>query len=167
MNIYLRRLEYDDALSLVEIVDDSDVQKYLLLSQLPYTLSDARNFIEYTKNTSLNGGEQCFAIISDGRMAGVISYTIGSEHKSCAASIGYYVGKKYWGNGIASAAVKLMVSDIFGNPSVRRIYAEIFAQNQASARVLEKCGFACEGRLKKAIIKDGVVYDALVFALTR
>ena len=167
MNIRLRRLEYDDAPALVEIVNDEDVQRYLLLSMLPYTLSDAQNFIEYAKNMSLKGGEQVFAIICDGLMVGIISYVVGTGHKSCTASIGYYVGKRYWGKGIAAAAVRLVVKDIFVNPSVCRIYAEIFAPNSASARVLEKCGFVCEGKLKKAVVKDGIVFDALVYALTR
>ena len=96
MNIRLRRLEYDDAPALVEIVNDEDVQRYLLLSMLPYTLSDAQNFIEYAKSMSLKGGEQVFAIVCDGLMVGVISYIVGTEHKSCTASIGYYVGKRYY-----------------------------------------------------------------------
>jgi RimJ/RimL family protein N-acetyltransferase len=45
-----------------------------------------------------------------------------------------------------------------------RIHAHCFATNPASARVLEKAGFAFEGRLRKAVCKGGEVLDALLYA---
>jgi RimJ/RimL family protein N-acetyltransferase len=48
-----------------------------------------------------------------------------------------------------------------------RIYALPFATNTASCRVLEKAGYECEGRLRKAAIKDGQVLDQLLYAAVR
>jgi ribosomal-protein-alanine N-acetyltransferase len=48
-----------------------------------------------------------------------------------------------------------------------RIHAEPFASNAASARVLEKAGFTCEGRLRANVIKDGKILDTLMFARVR
>ena len=50
---------------------------------------------------------------------------------------------------------------------LRRIYAEAYANNSASARVLEKAGFVFEGRLKNNVIKDGKLLDSLLYAKTR
>ena len=50
---------------------------------------------------------------------------------------------------------------------VHRIYAEPYANNSASLRVLEKAGFVLEGRLKKNVIKDGQILDSLLFAKTK
>jgi len=50
---------------------------------------------------------------------------------------------------------------------LRRIAAEVFINNPASARVLEKAGFVLEGRLKNYVIKDGELLDSLLYAKTR
>jgi ribosomal-protein-alanine N-acetyltransferase len=48
-----------------------------------------------------------------------------------------------------------------------RIYASVFEWNTASARVLEKCGYEFEGRLRKAVTKDGETIDQLLFAIVK
>ena len=50
---------------------------------------------------------------------------------------------------------------------LHRIYAEPYANNPASLRVLEKAGFVLEGRLKKNVIKDGQILDSLLYAKTK
>jgi RimJ/RimL family protein N-acetyltransferase len=49
---------------------------------------------------------------------------------------------------------------------LHRVYAEAYANNPASARVLEKAGFVLEGRLLKNVVKDGKILDSLLFAKT-
>ena len=46
---------------------------------------------------------------------------------------------------------------------VRRVEASVFAFNEASQRVLEKCGFVREAVLKEALSKEGKLYDEVVF----
>ena len=48
-----------------------------------------------------------------------------------------------------------------------RVYGYVYEWNPASARVLEKVGYQCEGRLKKSVTKDGQVIDQFVYAMTR
>ena len=48
-----------------------------------------------------------------------------------------------------------------------RIYAQVFAWNPASCRVLEKAGYQLEGRLRRAVVKDGHVLDQLMYAAVR
>ena len=55
----------------------------------------------------------------------------------------------------------------FDNFPLRRISAEVFANNPGSARVLEKAGFLFEGRLKNNVLKDGELLDSLVYARTK
>lgn len=167
MNIQLRYFEYGDEQDIVDIINDEDVQRYLNLSILPYETEDAENFIEYAKRNYISGGEQCFAITLDDKVIGSISYLLQSGCHACSASMGYYIGKKYWGRGIVPKAVDIIIEKIFDNPSICRIYAEIFAKNTASARVLEKCGFTYEGYLRNAITKNGEVFDAKLYSFVR
>ena len=61
-------------------------------------------------------------------------------------------------------AIAGMTDWYFQNLPITRIYALVFDYNQPSARVLEKCGYTLEGRLKKAAIKEGKVIDELLYA---
>jgi RimJ/RimL family protein N-acetyltransferase len=47
------------------------------------------------------------------------------------------------------------------------MFASAYANNPASARVLEKAGFVFEGRLRKNVIKDGQILDSLLYAKTK
>jgi RimJ/RimL family protein N-acetyltransferase len=83
------------------------------------------------------------------------------------AGLGYWLGEAFWGRGITTEAVAALTDFCFENFPLRRIYAEAFANNPASARVLEKAGFVLEGRLKNNVVKDGKLLDSLLYAKTR
>jgi RimJ/RimL family protein N-acetyltransferase len=63
--------------------------------------------------------------------------------------------------------VRAVVSYCLDQFPLHRIYAEAYANNPASARVLEKAGFIFEGRLRKNIVKDGQILDSLLFGKTK
>jgi RimJ/RimL family protein N-acetyltransferase len=51
--------------------------------------------------------------------------------------VGYRIGRQYWGQGIASAAVPLFLAELTERP----LYAHVLKPNTRSIRILEKCGF--------------------------
>ena len=55
----------------------------------------------------------------------------------------------------------------FDTWQLNRVWAGVFAWNPASARVLEKAGYAFEGRLKQSAVKDGELVDELIYAIVR
>jgi RimJ/RimL family protein N-acetyltransferase len=83
------------------------------------------------------------------------------------ATLGYWLGEDFWGRGIMTEAVAALTDFSFRNFPLRRISAEVFANNPASARVLEKAGFIFEACLKNNVIKDGEILDSLVYVRTR
>jgi RimJ/RimL family protein N-acetyltransferase len=72
-------------------------------------------------------------IVVDGRVAG----NIGSWGADGRRFVGYWIGREYWGRGIATAAL----SEFLGEESMRPLYAHVAVQNLGSIRVLQKCGF--------------------------
>ena len=56
---------------------------------------------------------------------------------------------------------------LFENTDVLRIFAEPFAENAASCRVLEKAGFQLEGVLRRNAVKNGQVRDMRLYSLVR
>ena len=81
-----------------------------------------------------------------------------------SAEIGYWLGVAAWGRGLATAAVKAATTYAFDVLGLERVFAIANTRNTASARVLEKAGFAREGTMRRAAIKDGVVLDQFMYA---
>ena len=81
------------------------------------------------------------------------------------AEIGYWIGKRYWNNGIATEAVRSVVAFAFGMLELHRVYASTDVTNLASQRVLEKSGFETEGVLKKNSRRSGVWTDSAIFGI--
>jgi RimJ/RimL family protein N-acetyltransferase len=128
----------------------------------PYTHADADWWIA---RAGAQSRPTDFAIVVDGEAAGGIGFILQEDVARGSVEIGYWLGEAYWGRGIVTAAVRAMDDYIFANFEVCRIFATVFESNPASARVLEKAGYTCEGRLRKAVIKNGETLDALMYAL--
>ena len=78
------------------------------------------------------------------------------------AQIGYVIHQPFWGQGLATAAVRQVTSLLEAQPEVRRLWATCALENPASARVLEKCGFQREGILRNWVIypsQGGQAFD--------
>jgi RimJ/RimL family protein N-acetyltransferase len=104
-----------------------------------------------------------FAIEIGNVVAGNISCMWHKDVYAKTVELGYFIGENYWGKGIATAAVALMIEAIKKNKEIVRIEAKIFGGNGASARVLEKNNFVLEGTRKNAIYKNGVIADEQVW----
>ena len=128
----------------------------------PYTEKDAEEWLKMvTDNDEITGIYR--AIVCDGKLIGSISV----ERKDDDAEIGYMLLNEYTNKGIATEAVKQVCTIAFKILSLEQITANVFPQNIASIRVLQKNGFKYKGAIPNAVIKDGNVYDLLIYALTK
>lgn len=80
------------------------------------------------------------------------------------AELGYWLGEKYWGNGILTRAIPQVLAFAFKTYDLSRVFARPFGTNVASQRVLEKTGFTLEAKLEKTIFKNGEYLDELIYA---
>lgn len=108
-----------------------------------------------------------FAITAAGAVAGSIGVFRCSNIHYRTAEMGYYIGRRYWGKGIGTSAVRQMCDFIFENTDIVRIFAEPFAGNSASCRILEKAGFECEGTLRQNAVKNGKITDMKMYSLIK
>jgi RimJ/RimL family protein N-acetyltransferase len=83
------------------------------------------------------------------------------------AEIGYWIGREYWGKGIASAALDKMTEYGFGALRLKKLVADVLAPNVASMRVLAKCGYEREGIFKAEVRKYDRYFDIHRFARVR
>jgi RimJ/RimL family protein N-acetyltransferase len=131
----------------------------------PYTLEDGRRFVTMARRRL---PPTFFAIEVASRLAGGIGYTEHADVERIGAEVGYWLGREFWGRGIATTAVGLLTRHAFrANPELRRLYAIPYATNAASARVLEKAGYRREGTLRQSAIKDGRVLDQWMYSILR
>jgi RimJ/RimL family protein N-acetyltransferase len=91
------------------------------------------------------------AVIADGKVAG----NIGSWEQSGQRLVGYWIGREFWGRGVATLALSAFLSEV----ATRPLYAHVVTTNVASIRVLEKCGFtiSAEDTASLEEPEDGVV----------
>ena len=152
--------------SLVESANDARIGRYMRNGfPYPYTPADARAFIAAARACGEDHKNR--AIVADGRAVGGIGLTrLGDVYRK-SAEIGYWLTPACWGKGIMTEAVGQMCAMGFADMDIVRIFAEVFAPNLASQRVLEKCSFALEGRKRKSVYKGGAFCDSVVYALVK
>jgi ribosomal-protein-alanine N-acetyltransferase len=127
----------------------------------PYTIGDAEAFL----SKAIQGGLRTFyAIASDTEAVGGIGLTLGQGVHRFTAELGYWLGEPFWSRGIMTEAARTIVDYAFGELDLHRVFAEVYSTNPASARVLEKAGFTCEGILRASVVKDGRVIDQMLYA---
>ena len=161
----VRPWRLDDAESLARYANNHKI--WLRVRDLfphPYTIQDAHEFLQRAISEQSN---MKFCVDIDGAAVGGIGVHLGQDVHRHTATMGYWLGERFWGRGIMTEAVTAVTDFCFDNFPLRRISAEVFSSNPASARVLEKAGFSFEGRLKNHVLKEGKLLDSLLYARTK
>jgi [ribosomal protein S5]-alanine N-acetyltransferase len=161
----LRPWTFDDAAGLTAGLNNRNVWIHLRdWVPHPYTIADAH---AYFARVIPPQSEHAVCIEVDGAVGGGMSIRIGSDVHRHTAELGYWLAEPLWGRGIMTSAVGVFVPVCMEAFELDRIFATTNANNVASARVLEKAGFTFEGRLRKNAVKDGAVFDSLMYAWVR
>lgn len=163
----IRKWELSDAKELAAALSNKKVQDNLRDGlPYPYTEQDGTDYISTVLST--DGNETfTFAITVDEKAVGSIGiFRQGNIHRQ-TAELGYYIAEEYWGKGIMTEAVKQICGYVFDKSDIIRIYAEPFAYNAASCRVLEKAGFQYEGTLRNNAVKNGEIIDMKMYSLLK
>ncbi|MDR0952027.1 MAG: GNAT family N-acetyltransferase [Oscillospiraceae bacterium] len=165
--VSLRPWRLSDAPALGELLSNKKLQDNLRDGlPYPYTAEDGESYI----SSMLKGDKNklfAFAIVLGDKLAGSIGAFRQSNIHSRTAELGYYVGESFWGRGVGTTAVKLLCRHVFETTDILRIYAEPFATNAASCRVLEKSGFRFEGTLRQNAVKNGNILDMHMYSLLK
>jgi RimJ/RimL family protein N-acetyltransferase len=130
----------------------------------PYRLQDARNWLE---SVSSNKDDVILAIEVEGEAAGGIGLHGLKDVYRYNTEIGYWLSEVYWGHGIMTDAVGVMVEHAFTKGGWLRVFATIYEYNESSMRVLEKNGFRKEAVHKRTVMKEGKLLDEHLFALLK
>lgn len=167
MTCEIRKWKIRDAEELANALSNKKVQDNLRDGiPFPYTTRDGEEYIKSILSSDENN-TFAFAVVVDGKVIGSIGAFRQTNIHAQTAELGYYIAEKYWCRGIMTDAVKQLCDYVFLNSDIIRIYAEPFAYNIGSCRVLEKAGFQYEGTLRKNAVKNGKVLDMRMYSRIR
>lgn len=165
MNFNLRPWQATDIASLVRYANNWQIAKNMTDKfPHPYTEDAGRAFIAFATSEK---PVRIFAIDVDGEAVGGIGIHPQDDIHQMNAELGYWLAEPFWGRGIVSNAIRQMVDFAFATYRINRVFARPFGTNLASQRVLQKNGFALEGRFKNVLLKKGEYFDELVYAIRR
>ncbi|MBE6115278.1 MAG: GNAT family N-acetyltransferase [Erysipelotrichaceae bacterium] len=141
--IVIRKITDDDADAIRELIENENVYRYLPTFLFEKQYDDINQMISelygdlYRSKESLILG---ICLKEDNRLSGLAEFYgyKDSIHKTC---IGYRLRERYWGRGIATRAVKLLVEYLYTQTDIEIITASTMVENLASERVLEKNDF--------------------------
>ena len=162
MTITLHNWKTDDKLVLMALCNAVD--RTFLSDRLPYPYTEA-DADWWLGMVAANEGKEGVwrAIVVDGLIVGSISVERLANVQRNAGSIGYMVLTPFWSQGIGTEAVRQICGIAFRELALERIIGEVFPENLASARVLEKNGFRLEETKAEAIVKGGKAMDVRVY----
>ncbi len=82
--------------------------------------------------------------------------------------LGYALSAEYWGQGLMTEAAQAVLRYAFETLSLEMVTVYHYSSNSRSQRVIEKCGFRCEGTLRRGTVRfDGQVLDIVCYSLLR
>lgn len=129
MNVSLREVQESDLAALYEHQRDPEATR---MAEFPSRDWDAFS-AHWTKIITDGAGTMRTVLFGEDIAGNIVCW-----QDSGASNIGYWIGREYWGRGIASAAVAEFLKHVPDRPLVARVAKH----NAASLRVLEKCGFS-------------------------
>lgn len=162
--LILRRVLPSDVKEMFELRSNPETMKYIprpLLTNHEEALAHIQMMED--KIETNEGINWAITLKGDDKMLGVIGhYRIKPEHYR--AEVGYMILPEYHGKGITTEAVQCVVDYGFNTMQLHSIEGVIDPENEASERVLQKCGFVKEAHFKENEYFDGKFIDAVVYS---
>ena len=133
----------------------------------PYPPGAAEEFVRKARDQWRYDEAYVFAIIEKASdcFAGCMGiHPLPAHHR---AEVGYWIGLPYWGRGLATAALRLIIQFGFEELKLNRIAAGHFPHNPASGRVMQKAKMRYEGLLRGALFHHDEYKDEARYAILR
>ena len=146
--LVLRPPHVDDVPELAELANNRQIAEMLAHLPFPYTEADAEQFVNDTPLRVRPGCSYAIALAETGAFIGCagIHPEQGGHPKQGELELGYWIGERYWGNGYATEVAQALVDLAFRVTEIKKMYASCRVINDASRRVIHKCGFQYAGQ---------------------
>ncbi|WP_210593250.1 GNAT family N-acetyltransferase [Streptomyces sp. GESEQ-35] len=155
MNIVLREVHDSDLPVFYRLLNDPEALRMAAFT--PKDPADRDAFDAHWKRNRSSADVVLRTILADGDVVGHAAvYGEPGERE-----VTYWVDRAYWGQGIATAALRDLLAEVPERP----VYARAATDNEGSRRVLEKCGFRVTGQDRGFAQARGEEIDEVVLTL--
>jgi ribosomal-protein-alanine N-acetyltransferase len=163
----LRKINLDDAdMMFHNWASDDEVSCYMRWSthkNVEETESVIQNWFNSYKDDKTYHWGIC---LDNGEMIGSVGIIITAEY-DFKAEVGYCIGRKWWGQGYTSEAVKAVIDYMYANTDIERIEAYHSVQNPASGKVMLNAGMRKEGFAKHKYKSEEGFQDCDLYGIIR
>ena len=162
MRLELKPWQLGDRSGLMAVMNGVDRRFLSDRLPFPYTEQDAESWLY--RVAELDGRKGLYrAVVYDGAVTGMLSLEQKEDVCRLDGEISYCLLPAWEGKGIMSEATGRFCRLAFAQLGLLRITGQVYAEHQASRRVLEKNGFVLEGTLRRAIVKAGKIQDLCIY----
>lgn len=163
----LRPFYSNDAPRVQELAGVKEVAETTLGIPHPYPIEAAELWIANHSRNIENGTAYPLAIVQKGNelLLGTMTLRVDRQHNK--GELAYWVGREYWGNGVATESAYAILRFGFMELNLNRIWAMAMSRNPASSRVMQKLGMKLEGTLIQHIVKHGIYENLDVYGLLK
>ena len=165
----LRPLQPGDAAALHRLINDWEVTRTLAVVPFPYRREDADAWIASANRELAEGTAYHLAITGQEGAQEMLIGAVGLhvDRGNRAGRLGYWVGRRFWGHGVATEAAGRLVRWGLANLELDRIAADVATDNPASASVLRRIGFRQVGEGVGHSVARGGNHPVWKFAANR
>ena len=164
--LLMRPLESHDSSAILDLVVTPEIAANTFVPQ-PYPPEAASEFVRLGRERWRYDEAYVFGVIEkcSQRFAGCMGIHPVAAHGR--AEVGYWIGKAFWGRGLATSALRLLLQFAFETLKLNRVEAGHFAHNPASGRVMEKAGMRFEGLRRQYVLHREQYKDLVWYAILR
>lgn len=166
--LHLRKIRMDDLENYFTCLAGSEaVTRYMLFRPHKDISESAASIAKWLARYAAGGCYHwCIALKDTDELIGVIDLLrFDEENSSC--SFAYMLAEKFWGRGYGTEALRAVIDFGFAEMGLERIEADHMTENVASGAVMRKAGMVYQCMVPGKYEKNGKVYDAAVYAITR
>lgn len=163
--LILRQFSMEDADDVMRQAGDKEVARNTLNMPHPYLPGMAEDWITTLHSDYKESNSLVYAIcLKDSTsLIGAIGLTLNLKYRN--AELGYWIGRDHWNKGYCTEAVKAVIDYAFTDMVLNKIYANFFASNPASGRVMGKVGMKYEAILKSHLYHWGEYKDLIYYSI--
>lgn len=164
----LRKVSMDDLENYYHHVSGSEKVTRYMLFQPHRNMAETAASLEKALSRYATGRYYHWGIAlkETNELIGVIDL-LRFDESNDSCSFAYMLGEQFWGQGYGTEAVQAVFDFGFQEMELQRIEADHMAENGASGAVMRKVGMVYQGAVPGKYEKNGVLHDAIMYAITR
>lgn len=166
--LILRKFTENDAEAVFENwASDDEVTKFLTWPT-HRSVEGSKGFIDSCLDSYKNDDSYQWGIElkETGELFGNIS-VVNVNDDLDAVELGYVIGRRFWGNGYMTEAVKAVIAFLFEEVGANRIAARHDPKNPDSGKVMKKAGMKYEGTLRQNDRNNRGIVDCAVYSILK